>query len=115
MGAPFNSKAVANHFLELAKRDGQTIDPMKIQKLAYYAHGFFLALYDKPLLDDRVEAWKWGPVIPSLYHEFKQYGGGPIVGLATDVEFVGDGKFRIFTPQLDDSPGVGGGRGTRRN
>lgn len=37
---------------------------------------FFLALFDRPLLDDRfdrVEAWRYGPVIPSVYHSFKQY------------------------------------------
>jgi uncharacterized phage-associated protein len=25
-----------------------------------------------------VEAWQWGPVLPSLYSEFKPYGSGPI-------------------------------------
>ena len=49
---------------------------MKINKLAYISHGFTLALERESLFEDMVEAWKYGPVIPSIYHSLKQYGGG---------------------------------------
>jgi uncharacterized phage-associated protein len=75
---PFKAKAVANEFLSLAKRDGRTLSPMQLIKLVYFAHGWYLAVTGKPLLDEHVEAWKFGPVIPSVYHEFKKYGNGPI-------------------------------------
>ncbi len=52
---------------------------MKLQKLVYIAHGWCLALLDQPLLEDDVEAWKWGPVIRSIYREFAIYGPDPIV------------------------------------
>ena len=50
-------------------------------KLVYIAHGYMLAILDRSALNprfDRVEAWKYGPVIPSVYHSFKQYGNSPI-------------------------------------
>jgi len=72
------TKAVANYFLDLGDQDGVPLSPMKLQKLLYYAHGWYLALMDKPLLDESVEAWPWGPVIPSIYHEFKRFGSDPI-------------------------------------
>lgn len=50
----------------------------KLQKLVYYAQGFALALFDKPLFSERIEAWTHGPVIPALYHEYKGYGAGAI-------------------------------------
>lgn len=83
---------------------------MKLQKILYFAHGWNLGLGLGPLIDDRVEAWKWGPVIPTVYHEFKKFGTGPInkhrwsrVAAARQ----DDGKPRIqeVTPSLDDFPG----------
>lgn len=91
MPCPYDTLAVANYFLEKARGQGQGIDPMKLQKLVYYAHGWHLAITGKPLIDEPVEAWPYGPVIPSLYHEFKHYGRQPIGSLATrfdGVEFV---------------------------
>jgi uncharacterized phage-associated protein len=73
-GPPYSAKAVANFFLERE----QDMSSLKLQKLVYFAHGWHWALYDRPLIDERVEAWAWGPVIPSLYHEFKDRGAGPI-------------------------------------
>ena len=66
--------SVANKFLELAERDENLISPLKIHKLVYIAHGWYLAIFDKPLLDEPVEAWLYGPVLNSLYHEFKRFG-----------------------------------------
>ena len=50
-----------------------------MQKLVYFAHGWHLALFDAPLLREEVQAWKFGPVISSLYQQFKMYGSGPIL------------------------------------
>lgn len=80
----FDAKSVANFFLSLAKSEGEGISPMKLQKLVYYAHGWYAGYTGQPLINERVEAWQYGPVIPSLYHEFKHCGSGSISSLATD-------------------------------
>jgi uncharacterized phage-associated protein len=98
---PYDARAVANYFLDLAKRDGKTLDPMKIQKLVYLAHGWSLALTGKPLIVDKIEAWPYGPVIRSLYSAFKDAGSGPIEHPAFDVHVV-DGKLTATAPKLDD-------------
>jgi uncharacterized phage-associated protein len=85
---PFSSKAVANEFLKLAKEENRKLSPMQVIKLVYLAHGWYLALTGKPLLNERVEAWKYGPVVPSVYHEFKRYGNGPISELAQTTKIV---------------------------
>jgi len=74
---------VANEFLDLAKRDGELLDPMKIQKLVYLAHGWNLALRGEPLVRQEVEAWPYGPVISSLYQEFKKFRASPITERAS--------------------------------
>jgi len=47
------------------------IDHLKLQKLVYFAQAMRLAAYDEKLFDEPIEAWPLGPVISSVYHEFK--------------------------------------------
>jgi uncharacterized phage-associated protein len=82
MEKPYKALAVANYFLDLAASKGSVLDPMKLQKLIYYAHGWNLAIHKKPLIDEPIQAWRYGPVIPSVYQQFKQYGAGPITSKA---------------------------------
>jgi len=64
-----------NKAIEDAKEDnGDFITPLKLQKLLYYAQGCHLAIFDKPLFEDKIEAWKHGPVVNSIYEKYKCYG-----------------------------------------
>jgi len=70
---------VAKYFLSLNDEEvGELISNLKLQKLVYYAQGFHLAMMDSPLFADSIEAWAHGPVVPSLYHAYKEYGAGAI-------------------------------------
>ncbi|WP_426008316.1 Panacea domain-containing protein [Aeromonas salmonicida] len=71
---------VAEKFIRLGNED-EGISNLKLQKLVYYAQGYYLALYGEPLFDDDIEAWAHGPVVPFLYHEFKDYGSDSIESL----------------------------------
>ena len=101
---PFPATVVANEFVAIAKASGQPLTPMKLQKLVYFAHGWYLALTERPLVSEHVEAWQYGPVIPAIYHEFKSSGNGPITSPATNFQYTGDGKFCLHSPSLDDFP-----------
>lgn len=67
--------AVANEFLAIPNND---ITLLKLLKLCYIAQGFSLAILDRPIFDNEIEAWRYGPVIPALYHEFKHFGSEKI-------------------------------------
>src|SRR5260364_350033 len=70
---------VANYFLTLVEEEvGDALSNLKLQKLVYYAQGFHLALFSRPLFENAIEAWTHGPVIPGLYHAYKQYGAGAL-------------------------------------
>jgi uncharacterized phage-associated protein len=53
---------------------------LELQKLAYFCHGWHLALLNEPLVDEAFEAWRFGPVLPSIYHKFKVFSSNPIPG-----------------------------------
>jgi uncharacterized phage-associated protein len=70
--------AIANYFIRKSAETKVPLTPMKLIKLVYIAHGWYLALTGKPLIREPIEAWKFGPVIESLYHAFKRYGNSAI-------------------------------------
>lgn len=56
---------------------------MHLQKLTYFAHGWYIAFNDQeqiqPLINEPFQAWEYGPVCSSIYHEFKGFGCNAIV------------------------------------
>lgn len=79
-----NSIIVANFFVKKSLQENKVITPMKVIKLTYIAHGWYLGLVENPLLDENAEAWMYGPVVPSVYHAFKNYRKGNIDKLAPE-------------------------------
>lgn len=81
------ARDVARYFLAIQDEDaGELITNLKLQKLCYYAQGFHLALYDTPLFEESIEAWKHGPVIEVLWRDYNKYGYQPIPR-PSDVDF----------------------------
>ena len=74
MDTPLESVRVANSFIERFADDG-TITHMKLQKLCYFAYGWWLALCpDKPvLMQSRPQVWKLGPVFHPIYTAFASH------------------------------------------
>ena len=72
---------IATYFLQKEEQN-KTITPMKIIKLVYIAQGWYLALTEgNSLINEKAEAWKYGPVIPSLYERFKSFGSNIITDI----------------------------------
>lgn len=71
-------KAVARTLIEMAAKKGVAVTNLKLQKLLYFAHGFMLAQHGRPLIGEPFEAWQYGPVVESLYHDLKIFGTGRI-------------------------------------
>jgi uncharacterized phage-associated protein len=70
--------AVANWFIQASLKEGKSINAIKLQRLVYFAHCWCLAVYGVPLTKEHVEAWKYGPVFPDIYHAAIFCGSGPI-------------------------------------
>lgn len=83
----YNVNDIANYFIYLAsntrigddEKEVEGITNLKLQKVLYFAQAYFLAKKHKSLFKDDIEAWEYGPVIPSVYHKYKKYGSQPII------------------------------------
>lgn len=79
MSRPYAPLALANQFIKLASADhGPGAEHMKLQKLVYCAHGWWLVFQDTPIVSEEPEVWRHGPVFDSLYHVLKPFGHRPI-------------------------------------
>jgi uncharacterized phage-associated protein len=75
---PVDARAIANRILAKGMAEGVPLDPMKLLKLTYIAHGWMLGLTGEPLICQTVEAWPYGPVIPDVYQSFKRFGASRV-------------------------------------
>lgn len=70
---------IAKWFVNRVDREsGDDMTPLKLQKLMYYAQSWWLANYNESLFEEDMQAWTHGPVVPSVYQEYKSNGYSPI-------------------------------------
>lgn len=77
---------VARYFIVRAYEDGieAEMTNMKVQKLLYYAQSLHLALYNEPLFDDEMQAWRYGPVCPPAYRFYSEFEANQLPIPSTD-------------------------------
>jgi uncharacterized phage-associated protein len=68
--------------LDVASDIGRPASNLVLNKVAYFLHGAYLARFGRPLIDARIEAWEYGPVIREIYHEFKAFKDQSIISRA---------------------------------
>lgn len=65
------SNQISDWILSKTNTDaGDTISPLKLQKLLYYCQAWHLTILGKELFSENIEAWAHGPVVPSQYARF---------------------------------------------
>lgn len=69
---------IARYLINKSFEKGHPISNLKLQKLLYYVQGVFLVAYDSPCFSQPIEAWGFGPVVSSVYHEYKEFGANNI-------------------------------------
>lgn len=97
----YTAETIAKWFLARNKYDvdmgigDESISNLKLQKLLYYAQGCVLAITGDPLFNDEIQAWEHGPVVPDIYHQYKEFG-------RNDIEFDNDFDRSAISPQIND-------------
>lgn len=50
------------------------VDNLKLQKLLYYCQRIHLARIEEAIFKDRIEAWIYATVVPTIYRKYRKYG-----------------------------------------
>ena len=105
-----NAIAIANYFIDKSNSiqdDKQPLTLLRLVKYVYIAYGFALAILKRKIIDerfDKVEAWKYGPVIPSVYHSFKHNKNNPITEKSWIPVFEEENGDLLFRePKIEDN------------
>lgn len=67
-----NINNVADYVISKCISGGDTLSALKLQKLLYYVQAWHLALYNKPLFDEKFQAWVHGPVSRTIFDRFSK-------------------------------------------
>ena len=84
----------SNNFIEQSKKDKiNDLTPMKLQKLLYFLNIEFYKIVGENLFSEFFQPWKYGPVLTSVYHQFKHYNANNITNFYESE----NGKYRILS------------------
>jgi uncharacterized phage-associated protein len=78
-----DARAISNFLLDYAESEGKKLTVMSLLKIIYFAHGWHLAKFGRPLIRNPFEAWHNGPVVRAVYDCFRDYGSKVIDDRAT--------------------------------
>jgi len=99
---PVDARDLANYILDVADVNCSTISNLALQKILYFCHANFLVHFDTPLFHNPIEAWRFGPVVRSVYETFRVFGREPITARALHLDPL-DGRVFVvpFRPAAD--------------
>ncbi|GLS29485.1 Panacea domain-containing protein [Neomesorhizobium albiziae] len=83
---PYDAREIANFFVDRAGETGLPLTHLSLQKILFFAHAWHLAKYNAPLIGQRFEAWKHGPVVRVVYDQLKVYKDKEISSRLTKID-----------------------------
>jgi uncharacterized phage-associated protein len=70
---------IADYLIAFSSATGSLITNMKLQKLAFYTQAWHIAVFNEEIFEEDFQAWIHGPVLPSLYNQYKSFQWRPIL------------------------------------
>lgn len=98
----YSPQVIANTIIRLAMDENTGVTPMKLQKLMYFTYKRYLQVTGEPLFSERFEKWKYGPVLPSIFYEFNEFGKNNITRFAESA----NGNIAALNMNNLDNPAV---------
>lgn len=94
-------KTLANHILSRANAIDAPITNLQLQKIWYFTLGYIinqgdLELAETVFKDSNLEGWLYGPVVPELYDQYKDFRSTPIHDIGE-----ADSRFEKYNEMID--------------
>lgn len=70
----YNALDIAKYVILTESENGNLVTNLRLQKLLYFLYVYVLCVKNKKLFHESIYAWTFGPVVPTVYHEFLIYG-----------------------------------------
>ena len=83
----YNVLDVCRHVINYSNNQDYGISNLKLQKVLYFIQAYFLISTPEACFVEQIEAWDFGPIVPEVYNEYKQYGSGDIPYITSYIQF----------------------------
>ena len=71
----YDALDISRYVIDYSNKTGYGISNLKLQKILYLIQAYFLIQTGCRCFTDKIEAWDIGPVIPTVYGKYEQFGG----------------------------------------
>ncbi|MGL5413340.1 Panacea domain-containing protein [Cetobacterium sp.] len=73
---------------------------LRLQKILYFVQAFSLVSLDKPMFNEEINAWEYGPVVKEVYDKYKYWGAEEIPSPEYFSDFFWDDKDRELIDEV---------------
>lgn len=74
----YQANTVANYIIQYAITNKLSLSHLKLQKVLYFVQAQFLVNKNKPCFSEQIKAFPFGPVLESVYNDYKFFGSNNI-------------------------------------
>lgn len=82
----YSPTMIANNVLSRAFAERISVSPMKLQKILYFVASEYQKVTRRPLLEEPFLTWAYGPVLYSVFDEFRPFSKNSINRYARDAQ-----------------------------
>lgn len=90
----YSAVQVARYIIDFCYSIGRPVSNLELQKIMYFLQVVFWRTYKRELIKEDFCAWRYGPVIPTIYNMYSGYGGNLIKSRYAD-NYI-DSKYKTF-------------------
>lgn len=104
--ALININLIADYIIIKSAEFEEDLSVLKLHKLLYYVQSWYLALYGKPLFDEKFQAWVHGPVSRTIYDRFRasksSYSAVTEEDVSTDLDTLNEALTEAVKEHIDN-------------